>query len=301
MQRGGADRRRLSVGAALWRRPLVPWWASPPPWRAGPPLGVRCPPPGASRPTHERWRRVVGPRPARFAGRPPGPAGPSGPSGPVALRGRPRLSPPGGSALSSAGFWCLQPPLPRGPRPSGGPPSAALSGAFRPFPAGRGPRARRGRYASLAAPGPRLGARWPARARNTRGQVESATYGSPPGPLLNKTTIYFVQFRFQLKCAPLAGRAKPKQISQNRRSCSKKGLHTLKTPYLCSFPEDAPFYHTSPPHVKSHLTVSAPFSAPAAHPKSHKLPSRWRWSGSDSAAPAPGPRTWPSASPRRPS
>lgn len=122
MQRGGDARRRLSVGAALWRRPLVPWWASPPPWRAGPPLGVRCSPPGASLPTHERWRRVVGPRPARFAGRPPGPAGPFGPSGPVALRGRPRLSPPGGSALSSAGFWCLQPPPPSGSPPLGGPP-----------------------------------------------------------------------------------------------------------------------------------------------------------------------------------
>lgn len=122
MQRGGDDRRRLPVGAALWRRPLVPWWASPPPWRAGPPLGVRCPPPGASRPTHEWWRRVVGPRPARFAGRPSGPAGPSGPSGPMALRGRPRLSPPGGSALSSAGFWCLRPPLPSGSPPLGGSP-----------------------------------------------------------------------------------------------------------------------------------------------------------------------------------
>lgn len=213
MQRGGDDRRRLPVGAALWRRPLVPWWASPPPWRAGPPLGVRCPPPGASRPTHEWWRRVVGPRPARFAGRASGPAGPSGPSGPMALRGRPRLSPPGGSALSSAGFWCLRPPLPSGSPPLGGPPLGGLVRCFSPFSGRAGPQgAAVVRYASLAAPGPRLGARWPARARNTRGRVESATYGSPPGPLLNKTTIYFVQFRFQLKCAPLTGRAKQKQI-----------------------------------------------------------------------------------------
>lgn len=102
---------------------------------------------------------------------------------------------------------------------------------------------------------------------NAKGREGHRPTAPLPASVLNKTTIYFVQFCSQLKMRYPPGRAKHRRTEQNSRCCSKRGLpwrgHYPVPPFveIGRRPAGARPTYSIPHHVKSDLTCPGCFAS----------------------------------------